>query len=306
MTAFPPTTMKRHMSPHVVACLILGCMTPLHAQDLTDNPHSEKSGQRPMKALRVPQTSTQAAHYEVPPVERVRGEVSEKPPVFVAQDAPSLKRKATVRRGGGSRDALDVLRRPAPERRMASATRGQSYEVAADSMQNGLALVASLYRELGKPEAATDCGTIALSVAHRVNEEGSRLLEFVEREVAANPNCACEIVKAAIHAADAAPQTVAAIAETAIFAAPESMRMISQCAIATSPESLAAIQSLLARLDPHAGESADSAKGAKTAKGGKLPSVEPPASAGNPLDRPIEPPLTPPIINPPFVSEVNP
>lgn len=294
------------MPPHVVACLILGCVAPLKAQNLTDNPHSKASGQPLAKALHVPQTSSQPGIYQTPPVERVRGEVSEKPPVFLAQDVPTLKRKNATRRDARSRDALDILRRPVPDRRMAAMTRGQSYEVATDSLQNGLVLVASMYRELGKPEAATDCGTIALSVAHRVNQDCSRLLEFVEREVAANPNCACEIVKAAIHASDATPQTVAAIAETAIHAAPESMRMISQCAIAASPESLSYIQSLLARLDPGAGESAHVAKGAKTAKGGKLPPVEPPAAARNPLDRPIEPPLPPLVINPPRVSEVNP
>jgi len=289
------------VSPHMVVLMMIGCMVPLHGQNLTDNLLKSGSEERAAVPQRAP-----AGNYQVPPVERVRGEVSDKPPVYLSQDAPSLKVKTTASRDTAGREALEILRNPAPRRAMASRTRGERYEVATDSLQNGLQLVASLYRELGKPEAATDCGTIALSVAHHIDMEPARVLEFVEREVAANSSCSCEIVKAAIHATDAAPETVAAISEAAILAAPESMRMISQCAIAASPGSLAAVQAVLARLDPNAGESAHGAKSAKSAKGAKIPSVEPPASAGDPLDRPVEPPLPPPPIYPPEITRVNP
>ena len=292
--------MKPHVSPHWVV-LMIGCMAPLHAQNLNDNLITSRSGERGAVALRTP-----AGEYHLPPAERVRGEVTDKPPVYVAQDAPSLKVKTTASGETASRKALEILRNPAPRRAMVSRTRGQRYEVASGSLQSGLQLVASMYRELGKPEAATDCGIIAMSVAHRIDEEPSRMLEFVEREVAANPNCSCEIVKAAIHATDAAPEKVAAIAETAILAAPESMRLISQCAIAASPGSLAAVQSVLARLDPNAGESGYGSKSAKSAKGPKAPLIEPPATVGNPLDFPVEPPYMPPPVDPPHITEVNP
>jgi hypothetical protein len=241
----------------------------------------------------------------VPPVERVRGEVSDKPPVFVAQDVPSMKVKTTAGRETTGRDVIDILRDPAPRRMMASRNRGQRYEVSAGSLQNGLQTVAAMYRELGKPEAATDCGVIAMSVAHRVYRDPAHMLEFLSREVAANPKCSCEIVKTVIESTDPTPETVAAITEAAILAAPDSSRLIFQCAIAASPESLAAVQAVLARLDPNAGEAAASAKGTKSAKGPKVV-IEPPASAGNPLDMPIVPPLPPPPVFPPSITDVNP
>ena len=298
--------MKRHVTPHVVACLMLGCMAALHAQSLPGNHHAIPLDELSGAVTRVPQSGSLAASYEVPSVERVRGEVSEKPPVFMVQDVPSLKVAPTATDGAPRNEVPDVLRQPSPYRRMAAKPRGPSFDAAAESIQNGLKLVASMYRELGKPESGTDCETIALSVAHRVKNDSSRVLEFVEREVAANPACACEIVKAAIHASDTDPVLVAAIAETAMHSAPDAMRLISQCAIAASPGSLGAIQSLLARLDPHAGESGYSGKSAKDSKGAKVPSVEPPAAAGNPLDMPFIPPITPPPIFPPNVTEVNP
>jgi hypothetical protein len=298
--------MKRHVSPHVVACLMLGCMAALHAQSLPGNHHANPCDELSGTASRVPQSGASAAFYEVPPVERVHGAVSEKPPVFTLQDAPSLKLAPAATEGAPRSEVSDILRQPTPYRRMAAKTRGQYLEAAAGSIQNGLILVASMYRELGKPESGTDCETIALSVAHRVKNDSSRVLEFVEREVTANPACACEIVKAAIQASDTDPVLVAAIAETAIHAAPDAMRLISQCAIAASPGSLSAIQSLLARLDTNAGESGYSGKSAKDSKGAKVPSVEPPAAAGNPLDLPFVPPIMPPPIFPPNVTEVNP
>ena len=298
--------MKCHVSPHVVACLSLGCMAALHAQTLPGNHHANPFGEAGMVAVRVPPGGAQTASYEVPPVERVHGEVSEKPALFAVQDAPSLKVALSANGDAPGDDVAPVLRQPSPYRRLAAKARGSRYEVSADSLQKGLIMVASMYRELGKPEAASDCETVALSLAHRIENEPSRMLEFVEREVAANPACACEIVKAAIHATDPDPVMVAAIAETAIHAAPDAMRLISQCAIAASPSSLSAIQSLLARLDPNAGESGHGSKSAKGPKDAKVPSIEPPAAAGNPLDLPLVPPITPPPIFPPNVTEVNP
>jgi len=284
----------------MVVLMMIGCMAHLHGQNLNDNLLTNRSLESGAAAVRTP-----SGEYHVTPVERVRGEVTDKPPVFVAQDVPSMKEKITAGRETDGREILDILRNPAPRRAMASRTRGQRYEVATGGMQNGLQKVAAMYRELGKPEAATDCGVIAMSVAHRVYQDPARMLEFVSREVAANPKCSCEIVKSVIESSDSTPETVAAITESAILAAPDSTRLISQCAIAASPESLAAVQAVLARLDPNAGESAGGAKSAKSAKGPKV-TIEPPASAGNPLDIPIEPPLPPPPVYPPRITEVNP
>ncbi len=300
--------MKRPVSPHLVACLILGLIAPLSAQNLVSNHKpskaSFKSGAVPSDAPRFGNAPAPGS-YEVPDMEKVRGEVSDEPPVFTDQDAASLKDRPVRSRPSDS-PLLDILRKPSPYRRLASnSKRPQRYEVASNSLQNGLAQVSAMYREVGKTEKSKDCSAIALSVSQRLKDDAARMLEIVELEVAANPGCACEVVKAAITSTSVDTEQVVAIVETAIQAAPDSMRIISQCAIAASPESITAVQELLARVDPNSGESGDSAKSAKGAKSAKVASII--SAPGNPLDGPprdIPPPL-PPIIPPP-VTNVNP
>ena len=77
--------------------------------------------------------------------------------------------------------------------------------------------------------AAVDCLKLSLTVKHTVAAEPAKVLEIVATEVSAAPDCACEIVKAAIVGASAKPETVAAIVQAAVTAAPEQMRLISQC-----------------------------------------------------------------------------
>lgn len=303
------------VSPHLVVCLILGLIAPLSAQNLPGNHSFSKtnfrSGAVQDDAPRIGNAPVPGWH-EVPDMEKVRGEVSDEPPVFTDQDVASLKERPVRIRPTDS-PLSDILRKPSPYRRLVSnnTKRPQRYEVASNSLQNGLALVSAMYREIGKTEKTDDCPTIALSVSQSLKEDAGSILEIVELEVSANPGCACEIVKAAITSTSSDTEQVVAIVETAIHAAPDSMRIISQCALAASPESISGVQELLARLDPNAGESghntksAKSAKSAKDAKGAKVASIiEPPQ---NPLDGPprdIPPPL-PPIFPPP-VSNVNP
>lgn len=294
--------MNNPVSPHLVACLILGSISPLAAQNLSSIRILQE------KRARIAESATLPGSYDVPPLQRVRGEVSDKPPIFTEQDLPSLQTKIKTARSVHNADGFDVLGKPTPQRRMVAAARGQQhYEVAADSLQNGLSLVASLYREIGRTEEPANCDKVALSISQRVKLEPSRLLEIVEREVAANPACACEIVKAAINAGEHDGDRVVSIVETAIQAVPESMRIISQCAIAAAPDTVSEVQALLARLDPNSGESehdAKSAKSAKSAKGSKTaPEIAPPV--GDPLDRPPSGPPLPPI-DPRPVTEVNP
>jgi hypothetical protein len=171
-------------------------------------------------------------------------------------------------------------------------------------------LLASFSAMLGMVPASAeiDCLQLSASVKAAVAAEQSKVLEIVSAEVAAAPACACEVVKAAIEGAGADATTVAAIVETAITASPENMRLISQCAIAVAPDALVEVQTVLAKLDPNSGESADSAK---SAKGAKAPTGEV-AAMPNPLDfpgkgpvRPLFPIFPPVIINPPDVSNVN-
>ncbi len=300
--------MKRPVSPHLVACLILGLIAPLSAQNLVSNHKPSKTsfkpGAVPGDAPRFGNTPAPGS-YEVPDMEKVRGEVSDEPPVFTDQDVASLKVRPVKSRPLDS-PLFDILRKPSIYRRLVSNNkRPQRYEVASNSLQNGLAQVSAMYREVGKAEKTKDCSAIALSVSQRLKDDAARMLEIIELEVAANPGCACEVVKAAITSTCSDSDQVVAIVETAIHAAPDSMRIISQCAIAASPESISGVQELLARLDPNTGESARSAKSAKGIKDAKVASII--NTQENPLDRPPGLNLMPlPPIFPPPVTNVNP
>jgi len=146
--------------------------------------------------------------------------------------------------------------------------------------------------------AESECAKLAVKVkstAERAAVDPVELLQLIDREVAAHPDCACEIVKTAILGTGCDDATVGYIVETAVRAAPDQMRLIAQCAIAAAPESLGRVQEVMNRLDPGAGETAS----AKSAKGKGL-EVKPAAVPPNPLDLPvIVIPPVPPIINPP-------
>ena len=170
--------------------------------------------------------------------------------------------------------------------------------------------------------AETDCLNLAASVKIAVAEKPADVLAVVEKEVSANPDCACEVVKAAIQESKADAKTVAAIVETAASVAPDKMRLISQCAVAVAPEALADVQAVLSRLDPNRGESGYSSKGSKDVKGaavdvkpawnpldfpgqgpvGPTPGGAPPGNPGFPPGPPI---IIPPIITPPNGSDID-
>lgn len=168
--------------------------------------------------------------------------------------------------------------------------------------------------------ASADCLALSVAVKHAASTNQSAVLELVAKEVALSPDCACEIVKAAIEGSSADAKTVGAIVQAAATVAPEQMRLISQCAVATAPDSLAEVQAVIALLDPNLGE-AGSAKSAKSAKSGKEPAGEV-AAMPNPLDFPGQGPVGPtpggpggsPLIPfnppttviPPFVTTINP
>lgn len=292
--------MKRTVFPHTVAFLILGAMAPLCAQNLVSSPDLAESR---LKA----EISMPPGSHEVPAVERAQAGLAEDQPVFAAQDSATLEATVGSRRDVDSVVDLDVLRNPSPYRKVMVSTGSQPYEVAAKTLETGLAEISAVYRESGKTDESSDCEAIALSVEQRVKLDPSKVLEIVELEVGANPGCACEIVKMAIMACEADVSKVVAIVETAIHASPESMRIISQCAIAASPESVADVQALLAKLDPNAGEAGYSSKSAKDgSKGAKVASIVTPPLP-NPLDLPPSgPPIVPPTPIPPPVTDVDP
>lgn len=172
---------------------------------------------------------------------------------------------------------------------------------------------------LGMLPAATmaevDCLKVSVSVKHAVAAKPATVLEIVEKEVSANPDCACDVVKAAIQASKADNKTIAAIVETAATSAPDKMRLISQCAVAVAPEALADVQAVISRLEPNKGESGYSSKGGKNPQVEVKPAWNPldfpgqgpvgPTPGGPPALPPGLPPVIPPVIVPPIGTPID-
>lgn len=164
--------------------------------------------------------------------------------------------------------------------------------------------------------AEVDCIALSVSVKNSVAAEQSKVLEIVSTQVAAAPNCSCEIVKAAIEASKANAQMVASIVESAATAAPDQMRLISQCAVAVAPDALVEVQAVIAKLDPNRGEAGESAKSAKGTEPGEVAAMPNPLdfpgqgpvgpTPGGPGGLPLIPQLPPVIIAPPDISNVDP
>jgi hypothetical protein len=172
---------------------------------------------------------------------------------------------------------------------------------------------------LGMLPAATmaevDCLKVSVSVKHAVAAKPSAVLEIVEKEVSANPDCACDVVKAAIQSSKADNKTIAAIVETAATSAPDKMRLISQCAVAVAPQALADVQAVISRLEPNKGESGYSSKGGKNPQVEVKPAWNPldfpgqgpvgPTPGGPPALPPGLPPVVPPVIVPPVGTPID-
>ena len=141
--------------------------------------------------------------------------------------------------------------------------------------------------------AATDCLKISASIKSAIKNDASQTVSIVVQNIEASPQCSCEIVKTAIQASHADAELVASIVESAILAAPNQMRMISQCAIAIAPDALPQIQGVLAKLDPHAGESHGSAEHIGKRPSKEVGPIQETTGIYNPLDFPGEGPVGP-------------
>jgi hypothetical protein len=277
--------------------VLLGLLLPAQAQNLMETIDAVDPAGMPAKA---------------------QAELAEPPPALAMQHAASLA-AAPPRQAAAAVATPAVLGAPTPYQLISTGRHGDVV-TASEAVKQDLDLVSATYRELGRVEE--NCRQPALTLRQRVNEDASLLLEVIERELRANPSCACEIVKAAIAATEPDVNELVAIVETAIITAPETLRIVSQCAIAAMPESLSAIQALLARYDANAGETGSSAKSAKSGKDPVATVADDIAAIPNPLDfpgvGPVGPtsggpggqplvPLNPPIlITPPRVTEVDP
>ena len=303
--------MKTSVSPHMVALLVLSSITPLIAQNLGSTPHSfeviqniddfsgeSDSGFTP--CLEAP------SRYAVPAITKARGALRDAKPIYASQNILTLDSQVTHEQDVESVVDLRLLRNPSPYHKVAvNAATLRFHEIEDSSLQKGLERISAVYRESGKREKSADCQSVSLSVEQRIKIDVSKVLEIVETEAGANPNCACEIVKSAISASNADVSMVVSIVQTAITATPENMRIISQCAIATMPESITAVQALLTKMDPNSGDAAIySSKSSKSPKSAKVIAISSPPTP-NPLDRLFMPIITPIITNSP-VTDVNP
>ncbi len=245
----------------------------------------------------------------LPEVHKTEADMPESKPVFVKQDALTLSMKQGSKRNLEHLLDLSVLRDVSPYRQ-ADRIKIKVSDVQASGIQSGLAELAAAYREPGRSADSADCPSVATSVEQRIKLDPSLVLEIVDSEITANPNCACEIVKTAIKASGADVSLVGYITETAITSAPQSMRMITQCAIAAKPEALSAVQAILAKLDPNSGDtySSKDAKSGKDAKDASIYEVSAPEEPPNLLDRlyPNIPPFFPPYFPPPVVTDPDP
>lgn len=243
--------------------------------------------------------------FQLPAVRKTEANPSETPQVFVSQDALTLGLRHAAPRSIENVVDLSILQETSAYR-AADRIKLQVSDEQASGIQAGLAELSAAYQQPGEKTDSADCESVGLSVEQRIKMDSSKVLEIVESEVAANPNCACEIVKITIGASEADVSLVADIVEVAITVAPESMRMISQCAIAAMPESLSAVQAVLAKLDPNSGDTSSSSKGSKSGKDAKAAFVTPPPEPPNPLDGPPPFPPLPPPPQPPPVTDPNP
>lgn len=298
--------MKTHVPPSVIFIISLCCPLAATAQVIQAPTHHSISDEAYHQG--TPSFASDkflSGILQIPTVEKTSGSLAESTPVFVSQDTRTLGTRTSSAKPPQNTLDLTVLQETSAYR-SANRVKVKVSDEQATGISVGLAALSAAYQ---KPsEAVTECKSLATSIRHRLEVDISKVLEVVEAEIAANPNCSCEIVKTAIITSRADAELVGNIAEVAISANPSAMRLISQCAIAALPEALPQIQAVLAKLDPNSGESSYSAKDAKSGKDAKdakdsVASVTPPEDPGNPLDRPFisfPPPLSPqpPVTNP--------
>lgn len=299
--------MKKPASPCLAASIILMSAITASAQ-LIEVPSAIASVNQKTSGLDISETTSFASDkhlsgtLQLPVVHKTEAEPTESTPVFVRQDALTLDpRNATSRKVENVID-LSVLQETSAYRN-ANRIKMKVSDQQASGILAGLAQISAAYQKPGETSDSADCPSVVMSLEQRVKLDSSMILEIVESEIAANPNCACEIVKTAIKASDANATLVGDITEVAITASPESMRMISQCAIAAMPEALPAVQAVLAKLDPNSGDTSYSSKGSKSGKDAKAAIYSPPVEPPNPLDLPPPFPPLPPPQYPPYVTE---
>lgn len=308
--------MKMPKSPTMAASIILLSAISASAQ-LIEAPFARTPSAEKALGLETNDGSSFAADkplngtFQLPEIRKTQADPTESVQVYVSQDALTLGIRHGSARTVDSVVDLSLLQETSAYR-AAHRIKFHVSDEQASGITAGLSQLSAAYQKPSQNADSADCASVGMSVEQRVKMDSSNVLEIVESEVAANPNCACEIVKIAIKASGADESLVGDIVEVAITSAPESMRMISQCAIAAMPDALSEVQAVLAKLDPNSGDSSDNSKSGKSGKDGtdakdaKEPVASAPPEPPNPLDLPPPfPPLPPPPL-PPVITDPNP
>lgn len=128
---------------------------------------------------------------------------------------------------------------------------------------------------------AGDCFEVARQIARTVAAQPERVLLAVEDAVVANEGCACEIVKAAIQAAQASVKLTGQIVFTAVTASPKEAAAVADCATAVHPEAAEEVKRALRK-----------AIGSESVVASTLPSGKQPAGKNPSGKQPIEIPVS--------------
>jgi hypothetical protein len=144
-----------------------------------------------------------------------------------------------------------------------------------------LAVLGVLAAPLASAAAPPDCRATARQVSKQVAAKPERVLLIVEDTLIVNDSCACEVVKAAIAAAEASPKLVGQIVLVAVKTAPAKAPQIAECAEAAAPKAATEINAAL-----------DKALGPDRPR----PAPTPPPT---PTEKPVPAPATPDPTNPP-------
>ena len=141
-----------------------------------------------------------------------------------------------------------------------------------------LGAIALLATPVWAADEVVDCKVIAKAVESEIKADASKVLAIVAARVKATPECACDIVKAAIKATKASNELTGQIVEAAVRAAPGQYKVIVECAVAVNADAAAEIRAALLRVF-----------GGKDGKGGKIVVVGPAMEA--PKTRPWTAPV---------------
>lgn len=106
---------------------------------------------------------------------------------------------------------------------------------------------------------APDCPALGAAVESAVKQDKSTVLAVVAAKIKEAPDCACDVVKAAIRGTGASNELTGQIVEAAVRAAPAQYKTIVECAVAVNSSAAAEIRAALQRVF-----------GGKDGKGGKV------------------------------------